>query len=185
VKVGYRVVSITGSALMTIGFIGLVLLTEASSKVEIFAVCTVVGAGMGMQMLSLLLAVQHGVERSMLGIATSLNQFSRSIGAAVGVAAMGAILTKGLHGVAIPRVVNGTSSTQMLAENPGLKTLFATALHDVFIAGAVVSGAGLVATLFLPAVDFTRGVRGAAGEEMLTAEMANLDRENEPVAIPE
>ena len=34
--------------------------------------------------------MQHGVDRSRLGIATSLNQFARSIGAAVGVAAMGA-----------------------------------------------------------------------------------------------
>ena len=48
--------------------------------------CSCSAAGMGLSMLSLLLAVQHGVERSQLGLATSLNQFSRSIGAAIGVA---------------------------------------------------------------------------------------------------
>ena len=57
---------------------------------------------MGTQMLSLLLAVQHGVDRSRLGLATSLNQFSRSIGAALGVAAMGAILARSLGGVTLP-----------------------------------------------------------------------------------
>jgi hypothetical protein len=48
-----------------------------------------------------------------------------------------------------------------------------------------VAGAGLIAALFLPPVDFGRGVRGAAGEEMLTAEMTNLKPEDEPVAIPD
>jgi hypothetical protein len=48
-----------------------------------------------------------------------------------------------------------------------------------------VSAAGLLATFFLPAVDFTRGVRASAGEEMLTAEMASLEAENEPVTFME
>ena len=185
VKFGYRVVSITGSALMTAGFIGLMLLTVTSTRTELFAACTVVGAGMGMQMLSLLLAVQHGVERSRLGLATSLNQFSRSIGAAVGVAAMGALLTRALHGIPIPRGVEGVGSAGVLALTDALRQQFALALHQVFIAGAVVSGTGLLATFFLPAVDFTRGVRQAAGEQMLAAEMTNLEPDDEPVAIPE
>ena len=90
VALGYRFVSISGSVLMTLGFFGLVLLTPASPKSWLLGACFVIGAGMGTQMLSLLLAVQHGVDRSRLGIATALTQFSRSIGAAVGVAAMGA-----------------------------------------------------------------------------------------------
>ena len=47
-------------------------------------------------MLTLLIAVQQAVARAQLGIATSLNQFSRSIGGAVGVAVMGAVLSAGL-----------------------------------------------------------------------------------------
>jgi EmrB/QacA subfamily drug resistance transporter len=183
VKLGYRVVAITGSALLTIGFAGLALLTEASGRLLLLASCTMVGAGMGMQMLALLLAVQHGVERSRLGIATSLNQFSRSIGAAVGVAAMGLLLSRGLHGTPIPRTGEGSSSVLNLAEP--VKAQFATALHQVFVSCALVSAGGFLAALFLPAVDFGRGVRTNAGEEMLTAEMANLKPEDEPVVIPE
>ena len=78
------------------------MLDAHSTRTMLLASCTVLGAGMGSQMLSLLLAVQHGVDRSRLGLATSLNQFSRSIGAAVGVAAMGAIMTRTLTGVALP-----------------------------------------------------------------------------------
>ena len=49
----------------------------------------------------------------------------------------------------------------------------------------VVSAAGLIATLFLPSIDFGRGVPAAAGERMLQAEMTNLEPEDEPVAVPE
>jgi EmrB/QacA subfamily drug resistance transporter len=182
---GYRVVSVTGSALMTVGFAGLVLLTGSSTRTALFVSCAIVGAGMGMQMLSLLLAVQHGVERSQLGLATSLNQFFRSIGAAVGVAVMGALLTRALHGVPIPRAGEGMATASVMALSPALRLQFAGALHQVFLAGAIASAAGLIATFFLPAVDFSRGVRSGAGEEMLAAEMANLEPDDEPVVVPD
>jgi EmrB/QacA subfamily drug resistance transporter len=181
VKLGYRVVSITGSMLMTLGFIGLVFLTAQSTRGQLFAACGVVGAGMGMQMLSLLLAVQHGVDRSRLGIATSLNQFSRSIGAAVGVAAMGAIMTRELHGVPLPRSMGTARGAKVMALDPATQSLFMSALHQVFIAGAIVAAAGLLATLFLPAVDFNHGAVGAA--EKVRA--GNLEGENEPIVIVE
>jgi EmrB/QacA subfamily drug resistance transporter len=184
VLLGYRRVSITGSVLMTIGFIGLTRLTVDSEPPELFLWCTVVGAGMGMQMLSLLLAVQHGVGRSRLGIATSLNQFSRSIGAAVGVAAMGALMTRALHGTPMPRAGEGLVGDALVLSDP-LRQLFAAALHQVFVAGALVSGGGLVATLFLPHVDFGRGVHRGTGERMIEAQMTNLKPEDEPVAIPD
>src|SRR6188768_1835235 len=53
VKLGYRVVAITGSALITVGFVGLALLTETSGRTLLLSACATVGAGMGMQMLSL------------------------------------------------------------------------------------------------------------------------------------
>ena len=185
VKFGYRIVSITGSVLMTAGFVGLVLLTGSSTRTALFASCAVVGAGMGMQMLSLLLAVQHGVDRSRLGLATSLNQFFRSIGAAVGVAVMGLLLTRALHGVPIPRMGEGLATASVMTLSPAARQQFASALHQVFVAGAIASAAGLLATFFLPVVDFSRGLRAGAGEEMLTAEMATLEPKDEPVVVPE
>ena len=161
VRLGYRIVAITGSALMTVGFIGLTMLSAESSRAVLFAWCAIVGSGMGLQMLSLLLAVQHGVARSRLGIATSLSQFSRSVGAAVGVAAMGALLTRGLHGAPMPQAGQAMDVTALSLP---LRLLFADALHQVFLAGAVVSGAGLVATLFLPAVDFERRIESTRPE---------------------
>jgi EmrB/QacA subfamily drug resistance transporter len=182
---GYRVVAITGSVLMTLGFIGLSLLDAESPRALLLVSGTVLGAGMGTQMLSLLLAVQHGVDRSRLGLATSLNQFSRSVGAAVGVAAMGAILARGLAGVPLPGGPEGFAASGAMALTPAVRDQFAAALHRVFLAGAMVSGTGLFATLFLPAVSFAKGVPNAAGERMIAAEMANLDPKDEPLSVPD
>jgi hypothetical protein len=71
-----------------------------------------------------------------------------------------------------------------------LYTIVHATRHDlyeptVFVAGAVLAGASFVATLFLPPVDFSRSVAAAAGEQMLAAEMTNLEPEDEPVAVPE
>ena len=149
----------------------------------LLASCTVLGAGMGSQMLSLLLAVQHGVDRSRLGLATSLNQFSRSIGAAVGVAAMGAIMTRALTGIALPGGAAAATSAMALTEP--MRDQFAMGLHRVFLAGLLVSVAGLVATLFLPPVHFSKTMPSGTGEKMIEAEMTSLRPEDEPVAVPD
>jgi EmrB/QacA subfamily drug resistance transporter len=184
VLLGYRRVAIAGSILMTLGFIGLTLVGPESSRIILMVSCTIIGAGMGTQMLALLLAVQHGVDRSRLGIATSLNQFSRSIGAAVGVAAMGAILSRSLAGVTLPGGADAFAAAGAALTAP-VRAQFAAALHRVFIAGALVSAGGLFATFFLPSVSLARGVPDAAGEQMIQAEMANLEPEDEPVTVPD
>ena len=184
VKLGYRKLAVTGSALMTVGFVGLSLVTADSPRSSVLSAGLLIGSGMGLSMLSLLLAVQHGVARSHLGLATSLNQFSRSVGAAVGIAAMGALMTRQLSGVSIPGGVESLAASGAMLTGAA-RLQFAAALHQVFIAGTVLAAASLVATLFLPAVDFSTGVTAAAGEQMLAAEMTNLDPEDEPVAVPE
>jgi EmrB/QacA subfamily drug resistance transporter len=183
VHVGYRVSAIGGSVLMTVGFIGLSLLDSQSARWLLLASCTILGAGMGTQMLSMLLAVQHAVARTQLGLATSLTQFSRSVGAAMGVAAMGAIMTRSLTGVTLPGGAEGLMASGAMAISGPLRDQFAAALHRVFLAGAVVSAAGLLATLFLPAVDLSNGVPGSAGEQLLEAEMTNLRPDDEPVVV--
>lgn len=185
IRMGYRVAAIGGSVLMTLGFIGLSLLDAHSSRPTLLASCLVLGAGMGTQMLSLLLAVQHGVDRSRLGLATSLNQFSRSIGAAVGVSAMGAIMARTLAGVALPGGAEGMTASGTMALTEPMRELFASGLHRVFVTGLVVSATGFVASLFLPPVHFSRHIPAAAGEQMLEAEMTNLRAEDEPIAVPD
>ena len=185
VRLGYRRVAISGTVLLVAGFTGLSLMTADSTRAGLLISCFLLGGGMGFSMLSLLLAVQHGVDRSRLGIATSLNQFSRSIGAALGVAGMGALLTRQLAGIDLDGGVSAFGGSGGVALTGVARDQFAAALHQVFIAGTVTAAGALVMTFFLPAIDFHRGVTANAGEEMLAAEMTNLEPEDEPVAVPD
>jgi Na+/melibiose symporter-like transporter len=180
VRVGYRPVALAGGLLLTSGFVALAALNPDGPLLILLLDVFVLGCGMGFSMLSLLLAVQHGVDRSQLGLATSLNQFFRSVGAAVGVAAMGAILTRSLSGVDLPG--GGLPAGEI--HLAGLARLeFAHALTRVFVAGGCMSAIGLGASLLLPPVDFTRGVPAGAGEHMIAAEMASLEPDDEPQAV--
>ena len=98
---------------------------------------------------------------------------------------MGAILARSLVGVALPNGAQGMSASSMLALAPEARAPFAAALHRVFVAGAIVTAVGFVATLFLPPVDFTRHVPAGAGERLLEAEMCSLRPEDEPVSFTE
>ena len=93
------------------------------------------GTGMGMTMLSLLLVQQNAVGPERLGTATSLGQFSRSIGGAFGVALMGSVL-----GATMARST-GLPYAQALERG----------LRHAFIAGAVVAAAALASSLLVPA----------------------------------
>jgi MFS family permease len=180
-RLGYRTVAVTGGVLMAAGFGGLAALHADSGHLELYGACFLAGCGMGCTMMSLLLAVQHGVPRAQLGVATSLNQFSRSIGAAVGVAAMGALLAHGVGGTTLP---GGAATGQSLVLSPAMRAEFAAALHRVFLLGAVIAIGSLAGTLALPPIHFGEQ-RASAGGEILEAEMTTLDCDDEPVVVPE
>jgi EmrB/QacA subfamily drug resistance transporter len=95
-RVGYRPTSIAGFILLTVGFIFLSMFGRDTARYWLYIDLVLIGAGLGLTMMTLLIAVQQSVSRTQLGIATSLNQFSRSIGGAVGVALMGTVLSAGL-----------------------------------------------------------------------------------------
>ena len=56
----------------------------------------IAGIGLGMMMQIFVLSVQNSVSRSAMGSATALTQFSRSIGATLGVTLMGVIVNQRL-----------------------------------------------------------------------------------------
>ena len=70
----------------------------------------IAGIGLGMMMQIFVLSVQNSVPRAAMGTATALTQFSRSIGATLGVTLMGVIVNQNLPsglqttGVAIHRL---------------------------------------------------------------------------------
>ena len=182
VLTGYRRVSTMGVALIAVGFAALAAMGANASRAALLADALVLGCGMGLSMLSLLLAIQHGVDRSQLGLATSLNQFARSVGAAVGVAVMGAMVARSMSGLNFAGGVHGFVTGSLKLEGAARLQL-AGGLQQVFGLGAGMTLLALMACALLPHVDFTRGIPPHAGEQLIEAEMTTLGPREEPECV--
>ena len=137
-RIGYRTVVLIGMASLMVAFVLFqrwsVTLSSGSAMVDVL----LAGIGMGMVVVPMLIAVQSVVARSDLGAATSLTQFFMSIGGALGLSLMGAVMSQRLH-VGLP---------------------MADALHGVFVVGSAVCVAALASAFMVPAgraQDLARG----------------------------
>ncbi|HEX8174830.1 MAG TPA: MDR family MFS transporter [Pyrinomonadaceae bacterium] len=172
-RVGYKPTSIVGFMLLTAGLALLANFNRDTRRLWLYLDLIMIGAGLGLTMLTLLIAVQQAVPRAQLGIATSLNQFSRSIGGAVGVAVMGTVLSAGLtsylsdfagrnpQALAPQRAAELAANPNALIEPAARATLppaaldalqnaLASAIHNVFWVATVVSALALLASFALP-----------------------------------
>ena len=179
-RVGARASTVVGTAAVFVSFTALPWLAVGSSRAAVFADVGLMGTGLGFAMLPLLLAVQHSVSRTELGIATSLNMFARSIGGAVGVTIMGAILTAGLGGS--PRLTPAALEGAGLAGlSPELRQRLIVSLQRAFASGAVAAGLAFVASFWVP--PFIGGLKPNASEQILAAKMTTREGEAEPVGV--
>ena len=94
-----------------------------------------------------------------------------------------ALLLAGLPKEIPGATVNRLCGSGLDALGTAAREQFAAALHQVFVLGTAITGGALLMTFFLPAVDFHRGVTPDAGEQMIAAEMANLEPQDEPIAV--
>lgn len=100
-RVGYRRVVLAGMGLLVLAFVLLSGWNGSLTRLVAARDITLAGIGMGLIFVPMLIAVQSAVPRSLLGSATSLTTFFRTIGGAVGVAVMGAAMAHRLeHGLA-------------------------------------------------------------------------------------
>jgi MFS family permease len=96
-RVGFRRAARLGAVLIFFGLSGLVAGALAGASVPwISAACAVIGAGLGFSSLSQVMVIQESVPERQRGVATSLVPFSRTVGGAVGVGALGGLLAVGL-----------------------------------------------------------------------------------------
>jgi len=209
-KLGYRNITLAGFSVLTLGFGMLAMFERETPRFWLYFDLVIIGAGLGMTMLTLLIAVQQAVHRSKLGIATSLNQFSRAIGGAFGVAIMGAFLTASLATQLNQAAQTGTAGLTVeraaeLASNPNaliepkakaslqpetlevLQVSMARSNHLVFWVGAAFSALAFFVTLLLPKHDNkTKATAGEElGEKMIMSEQTMINARNQPVAEEE
>jgi EmrB/QacA subfamily drug resistance transporter len=159
----YRKFPIVGTAVVSLAFWLFSHIAVGTSRVVLGLWMVVLGAGIGMVMPVLTLAVQNAVERKNLGTATSSVVFFRTIGSALGAAIFGAVLinrltahlSQTLPGAAATGAAKSLSSSaanlHKLPPNVVEKilTAFANSFHDVFLIGVPFALLAFVVSLFL------------------------------------
>ncbi|HEY0459587.1 MAG TPA: MDR family MFS transporter [Pyrinomonadaceae bacterium] len=210
-RVGYRNITIIGFIILSIGFVFLAMFQRDTPRFWLYVDLVLIGAGLGLTMLTLLIAVQQAVERSKLGIVTSLNQFARAIGGAFGVAIMGAFLTAGLAAQLNAAAESGNTNltveqARVFAENPNalvdpsakaqispatldvLQQAMANSIHRVFWVGAILSVLAFGVTFLLPVQRKKEGeeeihLSKDCGERLIMAEQTTINKRNQPEAM--
>ena len=143
-RIGYRSVVFAGMLCLALAFVLLARWDAGLTPAAAMSHVLLAGVGMGLNMVPMLIAVQGAVPRAELGIATSLTQFFRAVGGAIGLSVMGAVMAQRLHGGLSP----------------------AEALHGVFMAGLVMCLAAVLAAFLVPpgrAQELARAEPRAAG----------------------
>ncbi|HEY7911265.1 MAG TPA: MDR family MFS transporter [Blastocatellia bacterium] len=201
-RIGYRVTIISGLFVLAASSLWLTYFSRATPRSWLITDMALMGMGMGLVMFALLISVQNSVPRNQLGIATSVNQFSRSIGQTVGVALMGLVLTlsleshlseiqaeSGLPEEEVARVVHNPSELIDPIARPNLnpallqsmQSALGGALNNVFWSGAIFAVIGLIAGFWLPATP----TRITVEEKVEPAEIPSDPAECERLLIAE
>jgi EmrB/QacA subfamily drug resistance transporter len=156
----YRLFPLAGTPLAFVGVLLMSRLTASSTGADVVAATIVLGFGMGLTVQTYVVALQNAVERSDLGVATAANQFCRSIGGALAVAAFGTLLVSRL-GTELGRRAVAHVSPQQLLESPeaarrlppavvaGVHEALSNSLQWVFVGTLPLLAAAIGAALLL------------------------------------
>jgi hypothetical protein len=163
-------------------------------QISIYAI--MVGAGLGLSMQTIVIALQNSVEFKDMGVATSSNTFFRSLGSVFGTALFGAVLTNrlahylegnfaalatsnpdlvaSLDPASLEAVQNNTSliaTLPPLAQTAVLES-FVSSFHVVFLVAAPLVAVGFFVALFLretplrTSEDYAAARNDSAGEAL-------------------
>lgn len=145
----YKIFPVIGSALATLSFFLLSTMGVGTVLVTASIYMFILGVGVGMIMPVLVLAVQNAVDHSDLGVATSSNNFFRSLGGAFGTALLGAVFTSQLT-TALAGLVPEGGSGQLTSSPAAI-----AALPDAVRTQVIEAFASSIGTVFLVALPFT------------------------------
>jgi EmrB/QacA subfamily drug resistance transporter len=167
-RIGYRPIVIGGMLLMLVGSLLLARIDVNTTRLYLTFAVMPLGMGGGLTLASLMIGAQHSVPRAQLGVVTSAVQFARSIGAALGVGVMGAVMSWRLsrelargsgelaslaarHSDIAALVRQTTRATLSPASMAFLQRSLASSLRASFLVGmAAVAIAAVVALLIPP-----------------------------------
>lgn len=203
----YKVATLSGLALMAVGFWLLTFLDITSTNAEVIRDMILIGVGLGVAMQTFTLIVQNSVARADMGVATSATQLFRSLGGAIGIAVMGSILSQSLPtdiarhlppalaarfraggqhanagAVLDPAQLSNLPPVVVTAVRAGI----ADALHTVFVAGVPFVLLAFLAALFIREIPLRRTAHVSAteaGKEMLAELNQAGPDDEEPILL--
>ncbi len=114
----HRPLQLAGTAALPVALLALAF-TSPREALLTALLMIVLGVALGITLPSSLVAVQNAVPREKLGVATAGTAFFRSMGGAIGVAVLSAVLFAAM-GAAIPRGPVGEGATRVEASDPAL-----------------------------------------------------------------
>ena len=169
----YKRYPIMGTAIMTIGLFLMTRLQIDTPYWQISIYAIMVGAGLGLSMQTIVIALQNAVDFKDMGVATSSNTFFRSLGAVFGTAIFGSILTnrvghylqtnfaelaktdpKSLSGFDLSKLDGISNSTAVLKTLPSVikntaLEAFVSSFHIVFYTAVPITALGFLLALML------------------------------------
>lgn len=189
----YKKFPVIGTAIMTVGILMMTTLTRTTPYWRLSIYAIIVGAGLGLSMQTIVIALQNAVDFHDMGVATSANTFFRSLGSVFGSAIFGAVLNNRLaHYMATgftelahknPTVMGSVNTspnglTNMIANPDSVPTIvhntaldaYTNAFHIVFFTAAPITALGFVLALLLREIplrtshDYAAAREEAAGE---------------------
>ena len=152
---------VAGSILLIsgLGLTGTIDHTTALWQTGVYT--AILGIGLGLLMQNLVLAVQNTVRASDIGTASASVAFFRSVGGAIGVSVLGAIMgnrvkelaTEGLAAAGIP-TTGGAGASMDLKDLPEpvreiMRAAYGDATAQIFMVSAIIGVVALVAILFI------------------------------------
>ena len=190
----YKRYPIMGTALMTVGILMMTRLQIDTPFWQIAIYAIFVGAGLGLSMQTIVIALQNSVDFKDMGVATSSNTFFRSLGSVFGTAIFGSILTNRVGhylqsnfeelATTNPKAVEGFDMSKLegISENtavlntlpPEIQTTalnaFVDSFHIVFLAAAPITALGFLLALKLREVPLRTNKEYAAARDEAAGE---------------
>ncbi len=167
----YKWFMVAGGVLLTGGLALMGTIDYHTSFTLVSLYMFVLGAGVGMLMQNLVLAVQNTLDVREIGSGTSAVAFFRTLGGAIGVSALGAVLShrvqnllvEGLTALGVDATALGGSGASLpdLSTLPGpvkdvVERSFGDGVAELFLIGAPIALVALVVVLFLREVPLGR-----------------------------
>ncbi len=156
----FKHIQLTGALLTPLAIV-FIAITDPTSAFLMVVALSLVGCGIGLQLPTSTVAVQNAVPQHHVGVATGVSAFCRSLGAAMGIALLMALLLTNLRSGAgamadgltgadiINTLINNANSSNHSTDAAGLLQIAQLSFQNVYLVAAAIAGVSIILTLLL------------------------------------